>query len=80
MRLSGRQPVAKGGCIAMNVSSAASIASSLSQARVADAVSTLVLKKALALQAQQAAQLIAALPQTASSAPAHLGQNVDVRV
>ncbi|AVZ79212.1 putative motility protein [Zoogloeaceae bacteirum Par-f-2] len=64
----------------MNVSSAASIASSLSQARVADAVSTLVLKKALALQAQQAAQLIAALPQTAPSAPAHLGQNIDVRV
>ncbi|WP_114649571.1 putative motility protein [Pseudothauera hydrothermalis] len=64
----------------MNVSSAASIASSLSQARVADAVSTLVLKKALELQAQQAAQLIAALPQTAPSAPAHLGQNIDVRV
>ncbi|AUL99976.1 hypothetical protein B4966_07250 [Rhodocyclaceae bacterium] len=64
----------------MKVSSAASIASSLSQARVADAVSTLVLKKALELQAQQAAQLIAALPQTAPSAPAHLGQNIDVRV
>lgn len=64
----------------MNVSSAASIASSLSQTRVADAVSTLVLKKALELQAQQAAQLIAALPQAAPSAPAHLGQNIDVRV
>jgi len=36
--------------------------------------------KALELQAQQAAQLIAALPQTAPSAPAHLGQNIDVRV
>lgn len=63
----------------MDVSSAASIASSLSQARVGDAVSTLVLKKAIDLQAQNAAQLVAALPQAAPSTPAHLGQNIDVR-
>jgi hypothetical protein len=63
----------------MDVSSAASLASRLSQARVGDAVSTLVFKKALDLQAHNAAQLLAALPQSAPVNPSHLGQHIDVR-
>ncbi|THF56554.1 YjfB family protein [Pseudothauera rhizosphaerae] len=63
----------------MDVTAVASLATSLSQARTGDAVGVLVLKKAINLQAQHAAQLIAALPQPAASNPPNLGQNIDVR-
>lgn len=62
----------------MDISALASVASSLSQAKVGDAVGTLVLKKAMDIQAQSAMQLIEALPQVASNPP-NLGNNVDVR-
>ena len=62
----------------MDISALASVASSLSQAKVGDAVGTLVLKKAMDIQAQSAMQLIEALPQVASN-PLNLGNSVDVR-
>lgn len=62
----------------MDISALASVASSLSQAKVGDAVGTLVLKKAMDIQAQSAMQLIEALPQVASNPP-NLGNSVDVR-
>jgi hypothetical protein len=49
----------------------------LSQAKTGDAVGTLVLKKALDMQAQNAAQLIAAIPQPSN--PPNLGNSVDVK-
>ncbi len=63
----------------MDVSTVSQLASSLSQARTGDAVGVQVLKKAMDLQAQNAAQLIAALPQAPANPP-HLGQSIDVRV
>ncbi len=62
----------------MDISPLASVASSLSQAKVGDAVGTLVLKKAMDIQAQSAMQMIEALPQVASNPP-NLGNSVDVR-
>lgn len=60
----------------MDVSTVASNA--LSQARTGDAVNTLVLKKALDIQAQNAAQLLQSLPQAANNPP-NLGNSIDVR-
>lgn len=54
----------------MEVSSIASAATALSQQRVADAAGTLVLRKALDIQASSAAQLLQALPAPPSSTPA----------
>lgn len=62
----------------MDISALASVSSSLSQARVGDAVGTLVLKKAMDIQAQSAMQLLEALPQVPSNPP-NLGNSVDVR-
>ncbi|MGL5631142.1 MAG: YjfB family protein [Azovibrio sp.] len=63
----------------MDVNSVASLASSMSQGRTGDAVNVLVLKKAMDIQAQSAAQLIAAIPQPAAVNPPNLGQNVDLK-
>lgn len=53
----------------MDVSSIASAATAMSQQRVADAAGTMVLKKALDIQAQSAAQLLQALPAPQPVAP-----------
>ncbi len=60
-----------------NISSVASAASQMSQAKTGDAVATAVLKKTMDIEKQAAAQLIQALPQVASSNPPNLGNNVD---
>lgn len=62
----------------MNVNSIASMATSMSDTRVASEVATTVFKKALDVQEQTAMQLIAALPQAPNNPP-HLGNGVDVR-
>lgn len=61
----------------MDVASIATLSSALAQAQTADAVATLVFRKALDLQAQSALQLLQAVP--AASNPPHLGNAVDVR-
>ena len=61
----------------MDISSIASAASAISQNQTGDAVSISVLKKALDIQAQTAAQLIQALPQVTTNSPAHLGSSVN---
>ena len=62
----------------MDVSSIASLSSALSQTKVAEAASTIVLKKSLDIQAQNANQLLQALPQVANNPP-NLGNSIDVR-
>lgn len=62
----------------ISTSSVASAASSLAQARTGDAVGITVLKKALDIQAQSAAQLIEAAAQVGRNNPPNLGQNIDV--
>lgn len=62
----------------MDVSSIGSLSSALSQARTGDAVNILVLKKAMAIQAQSALQLLQGLPQPTSN-PANLGNSIDVK-
>lgn len=63
----------------MDVSALAAVATEMSQVRTATAVSTTVLKKALDIQAQGAAQLIEAATQSMQTAnnPPHLGNTVD---
>ena len=63
----------------MDVSSRGSLSTALSQAQTGDAVSTLVLKKAMQIQEQNALQLLQALPQVSNNPP-NLGNSVDVRV
>lgn len=64
----------------MDVSSIGSLSSALSQAKTADAVNTLVLKKAMDIQAQSAMQLLAALPPVAGTGnPPNLGNSIDVK-
>ena len=64
----------------MDVSSIGSLSSALSQAKTGDAVNTLVLKKAMDIQAQSAMQLLAALPPIAGSGnPPNLGNSIDVK-
>lgn len=63
----------------MDVSSIGSLSTALSQAQTGDAVSTLVLKKAMQIQEQNALQLLQALPQLSNNPP-NLGNSVDVRV
>jgi Putative motility protein len=60
-----------------NISSVASAASDMSQAKTGDAVALAVLKKAMDIEAQGAAALIQALPQPASNNPPNLGKHVD---
>ncbi|HJV93978.1 MAG TPA: YjfB family protein [Azonexus sp.] len=62
----------------MNGSSIGSLTSALAQAKTGDAVGILVLKKAMAIQAQSALQLLEGLPQAASN-PSHLGNTIDVK-
>ena len=62
----------------MDVSSIASLSSALSQTKAAEAASTMVLKKSLDIQAQNANQLLQALPQVANNPP-NLGNSIDVR-
>ena len=63
----------------MDVSSIGSLSTALSQAQTGDAVSTLVLKKAMQIQEQNALQLLQGLPQVSNNPP-NLGNSVDVRV
>ena len=64
----------------MDISSASSV-SALSGQSVGNAVGNDVLKKALEIQAQNAAALIDSIPQPTKSSsanmPSHLGQNVN---
>ena len=62
----------------MDVSSIGSLSTALSQAATGDTVSTLVLKKALDIEAQSALQLLQAVPPMPSNPP-HLGNAVDIR-
>ncbi len=62
----------------MDVSSIGSLSSAMAQASTSSAVSTLVLKKAMDIQAQSAQQLLAALPATANNPP-NLGNGIDVK-
>jgi hypothetical protein len=50
----------------------------MSPAQTRDAVSTMVFKKAMDIQAQNAMQLLEALPQLPSNPP-NLGNSVDVK-
>lgn len=61
----------------MDVNSIASVATELSQARTADAVSIAVLRKALDMQGQSALQLIQALPLPPTSNPPNLGNTIN---
>jgi len=62
----------------MDVSSIGSLSTALTQSATGDAVATLVLKKAIDIQAQSALQLLQAVPQLPSNPP-NLGNAVDVR-
>ncbi|MFH1660219.1 MAG: hypothetical protein FD131_2603 [Rhodocyclaceae bacterium] len=63
----------------MDVSSVGSLTSAMSPVEIRDAANTAVLKKAMDIQAQNAAQLLEALPQVPSNPP-NLGNAVDVKV
>ena len=62
----------------MDIGNIASMSSALSQARNSDAVGLSVLKKAMDIEAQTAAQLLQALPQPVASNPPSLGSRVDI--
>ena len=64
----------------MDVSTIAAAATELSQARTADAVSVAVLKKALDIQSQGAAQLVQAATQSMATvaSASHLGNSINV--
>ena len=66
----------------MDVTAIAAVATDLSRARTADAVSTAVLKKALDIQSQGAAQLLEAAVQAmaTTASPSHLGNSVNIFV
>ena len=61
----------------MDISAIASTASSMSQARTADAVNVAVFRKALDSAASSAAQLIENIPKPSN--PEHLGQSIDTK-
>ena len=63
----------------MDVSAVSSLSSMLSQAQTGDAVSTLVLKKAMDIEASSALQLLQAVPQVPSNPP-NLGNSIDIKV
>lgn len=63
----------------MDISSTGSLASAMAQASTGDAVATLVLKKAIDIQAQSALQLLQAIPAVASN-PVNLGNSIDIKV
>lgn len=62
----------------MDVSSIGSLSSALAQASTSDAIGTLVLKKAMDIQAQSAMQLLEALPAVTNNPP-NLGNGIDVK-
>lgn len=64
----------------MDVSTIGSLSSAVAQGQTGDAVGIQVLKKAMQIEAQNAAQLIEAATQSAPSTnnPPNLGNNVDV--
>jgi hypothetical protein len=61
----------------MEISGIARLATALSQQRTAEAADMTILKKALDMQKETAATLVAAVTPS-SSLPSHLGQNVNV--
>ncbi len=62
----------------MDVTGLTSLSTALAQAQTGDAVGTLVLKKAMQIEAQGALQLIEAATQGTRN-PQHLGNQVDVQ-
>ena len=62
----------------MDISSVGNLDGLVNRTQTNDAVSTLVLKKAIDLQAQSALSLLQALPQLPSN-PSHLGSSVDIK-
>lgn len=60
----------------MDVGAIASVATEQSQSQTAQAIQVAVLKKALTIQEQSAAQLLQTIP----SNPSHLGNNADLFV
>lgn len=62
----------------MDTSEIGSLATSLSQARTAEAVQMAVLKKSMDLNMQGGAQLIEATATAAGKNPPHLGSRIDV--
>lgn len=62
----------------MDISSVSSLSTALSQAKTGDAVGTLVLKRAMDIQAQNAAQLLQAVPSVTNNPP-NLGNSIDVK-
>ncbi len=61
----------------MNITSAGNISAAVSQADTGDAVSIAVLKKSLDIQAQNAMQLLQALPSPSTNNPPNLGNSVN---
>ena len=61
----------------MDISSLGSLTSALSSTPTGDAVSTLLLRKALDIQEESARQLLQAMPQMPSNPP-HLGNTIDI--
>ncbi len=61
----------------MDIANVAASVSAAQQTRTGDAVALSVLRKSLDIQAQNAQQLIAALPEPAPSSPPHLGNSVN---
>jgi len=62
----------------MDISSVGNLDGLVNRTQTNDAVSTLVLKKAIDLQAQSALSLLQALPPLPSN-PSHLGSSVDIK-
>jgi len=62
----------------MDMLSVGSLTSALIQATTGDAVNTLVLRKAMDIQAQTALQLLQAVPQLPSNPP-NLGNTIDIK-
>lgn len=62
----------------MDISSLGGLSAAMSPVEVKDAANTLVLKKAMDIQAQNAMQLLEALPQVSNNPP-NLGNSVDVK-
>lgn len=63
----------------MDIASVSSLSTALSQAKAGDAVGTLVLKKAIDIEAQSALKLLETVP-AVSNNPEHLGNSIDVKV
>lgn len=62
----------------MDISSVGSLSTAMAQSATGDAVGTLVLKKAMDIQAQTALALLQAVPQLPNNPP-NLGNSVDIR-